>query len=133
VGGKVGAPARGDGHQYFSGAQALRLAVGHLGPGRFGFDVDVEPVGLPGPGGGHVQGLAGHAHADQGVGGGHGPALGRKNSAGVTELDVLGHVTGRQQNFTVSIYGPHRHGPILMGGSDDKAVPVAHPLAVGKT
>jgi hypothetical protein len=89
VGGKVGAPARGDGDQHLASAQALGLAVGHVGPGRFRFDVDVEPVGLPGPGGGHVQGFAGHAHPDQGVGGGHGPALGGKNGAGVPELDVL--------------------------------------------
>ena len=52
------------------------------------------------------------------------------HGAGVPELDVLCHVSGGQHNFAISVHGHHRHGPILMGGGDDKAVPVAHPLAV---
>jgi hypothetical protein len=80
----------------------------------------------------HVQGLSGHAHPDQGVGGGHGAALGGEDGTGVPELYVAGHITGGQDNFASSVHGPRRHDPILMGGGDHKAVPVAHPLAVSQ-
>ena len=76
MGGYISAPAGGDGDEHLACTEAFGRAMGHIGVGGFRLDVHVEPVGLPPPRGCHVEGLPGHAHSDDGVGGAHGPALG---------------------------------------------------------
>ena len=89
MGRDVSASAGGDGDEDLACGKAFGWAMGHARVRGFWLDVHVKPVGLLPARGCHVEGLAGHAHADDGVDSSHGPALGRPDAGGVAAPSAL--------------------------------------------
>ena len=106
------------------------LVVGGLGV-RVVVGVDVEAVGLAASRGQDVERLAGGGRRDQGVSGVNRATLSPMSTRGVGELDVLGHVGGRQDHHTASVRPLHRHRSSLLGGCDNPSVSVADPASAG--
>ena len=93
--------------------------------------VHVEPVGLAAPRGRDVEDLAGGGRRHHGVRGVDAAALGPMRRRGVGQLDVLGHVVGREHHSPGARDPLDGHGTVVMGGSDGPLVAVADPPSAG--
>ena len=93
--------------------------------------VHVEPVVLPSPGGRDVEDLAGGGRGDHGVRRVDAAALGPVRRRGVGQLDVLGHVGGREHHFPGALDPLEGHGAVVVGGSHGPLVAVADPASAG--